>query len=75
MGCGAARKASEERTEGTANLTTGDNVPELVDFTAHERMAGEYAVMGIYPKGTRDGVREADPGSRRPARRRHRCIA
>ena len=32
-------------------LTTGDNVPELPDFTAHERMAGEYAVMGIYPKG------------------------
>ena len=32
-------------------LTTGDNVPELADFTAHERMAGEYAVMGIYPRG------------------------
>ena len=42
-------------------LSTGDNVPDLADFTAHERMAGEYAVMGIYPKGTRDGVREADP--------------
>ena len=32
-------------------LTTGDNVPEFADFTAHERMAGEYAVMGIYPRG------------------------
>ena len=27
------------------------NVPGLPDFTAHERMAGEYRVMGIYPKG------------------------
>ena len=26
-------------------------VPGLPDFTAHERMAGEYRVMGIYPKG------------------------
>ena len=25
--------------------------PSLPDFTAHERMAGEYAVMGIYPRG------------------------
>ena len=32
-------------------LSTRDNVPELPDFTAYERMAGEYAVMGIYPKG------------------------
>ena len=32
-------------------ISTGGNVPELADFTAHERMAGEYAVMGIYPKG------------------------
>ena len=32
-------------------LSTGDNVPELADFTTHERMAGEYAVMGIYPRG------------------------
>ena len=27
------------------------NVPGLPDFTAHERMAGEYRVMGIHPKG------------------------
>ena len=27
------------------------NVPDLPDFTAHERMAGEYRVMGIYPWG------------------------
>ena len=32
-------------------MSTGDNVPELADLTAHERMAGEYAVMGIYPRG------------------------
>ena len=32
-------------------LSTGDNVPELEDFTAREKMAGEYAVMGLYPKG------------------------
>ena len=51
MGRRPARSAPEERAEGPANLTTGDNVPELADFTAHERMAGEYAVMGIYPRG------------------------
>ena len=33
------------------SLTTGDNVPELADFTAREKMASEYAVMGIYPRG------------------------
>ena len=27
------------------------SVPELADFTAYERMAGEYRVMGIYPRG------------------------
>ena len=32
-------------------ISTGGNIPELADFTAHERMAGEYAVMGIYPRG------------------------
>ena len=32
-------------------ISTGGNVPELADFTARERMAGEYAVMGIYPGG------------------------
>ena len=26
-------------------------VPGLPDFTVHERMAGEYRVMGIYPRG------------------------
>ena len=26
-------------------------VPELADFTSFERMAGEYGVMGIYPRG------------------------
>ena len=28
-----------------------DGVPQLADFTEYERMAGEYRVMGIYPKG------------------------
>ena len=32
-------------------LSTGDNVPELPDFTDREKMAGEYTVMGIYPRG------------------------
>ena len=28
-----------------------DGVPQLADFTEYERMAGEYRVMGIYPRG------------------------
>ena len=28
-----------------------DGMPQLEDFTQYERMAGEYRVMGIYPKG------------------------
>ncbi len=28
-----------------------DGVPEFADFSAYERMAGEYRVMGIYPTG------------------------
>ena len=28
-----------------------EDVPGLPDFTAYERMAGEYRVMGIYPRG------------------------
>ena len=30
--------------------TMNDGVPNLPDFTAHEKMAGEYRVMGIYPR-------------------------
>ena len=33
-----------------ADAVNGD-VPDLPDFTAYEKMAGEYRVMGIYPKG------------------------
>ena len=33
-----------------SGAVNGD-VPNLPDFTAHERMAGEYRVMGIYPRG------------------------
>ena len=32
-------------------LSTRDYIPDLTDFTPREKMAGEYAVMGIYPKG------------------------
>ena len=32
-------------------VSTDDRVPPLADFTPHERMAGEYRVMGVYPKG------------------------
>ena len=32
-------------------ISTGGNIPELADFTAREKMAGEYSVMGIYPRG------------------------
>ena len=33
------------------SLSMEDGVPELRDFTDREKMAGEYRVMGIYPKG------------------------
>ena len=32
-------------------VSTGASIPDLADFTDKEKMAGEYAVMGIYPKG------------------------
>ena len=32
-------------------LSTIDYIPDLTDFTPREKMAGEYSVMGIYPKG------------------------
>ena len=32
-------------------LPVEDGVPRLRDFTAYERMVGEYRVMGVYPKG------------------------
>ena len=33
------------------SLSMEDSVPELRDFTDREKMAGEYRVMGIYPRG------------------------
>ena len=33
-----------------AGAVNGD-VPNIPDFTAHEKMAGEYRVLGIYPNG------------------------
>ncbi len=32
-------------------LLLEDEAPEMEDFTAYEKMAGEYEVMGIYPQG------------------------
>ena len=32
-------------------MSTGNSIPELADFTDKEKMAGEYSVMGIYPRG------------------------
>ena len=32
-------------------VSVEEGVPELADFTSFERMAGEYRVMGIYPRG------------------------
>ena len=32
-------------------ISVEGGVPDLADFTAFERMAGEYRVMGIYPRG------------------------
>ena len=35
----------------TLSISMCENIPDLPDFTDREKMAGEYAVMGIYPKG------------------------
>ena len=32
-------------------VSTTGRVPRLPDFTAHEQMAGEYRVLGLYPRG------------------------
>ena len=32
-------------------LSTGESAPEMADFTEHERMAGEFRTMGVYPRG------------------------
>ena len=32
-------------------ISTEDSVPRLPDFTAREKMVGEYRVMGLYPRG------------------------
>ena len=33
------------------SLSMEDGVPDLEDFTDRDKMAGEYRVMGIYPRG------------------------
>ncbi len=44
---------SQPSRNGQAALPVSleDSVPRLADFTDREKMAGEYQVMGIYPKG------------------------
>ena len=32
-------------------VSTQRRVPDLADFTGYEKMAGEYRVMGVYPRG------------------------
>ena len=32
-------------------VSTQDGAPDLADFTAYERMVGEYRVMAVYPRG------------------------
>ena len=44
---------------GPSPVSTEDGAPDLADFTAYERMAGEYRVMGVYPQRARHGVHAA----------------
>ena len=48
--------------QATLPVSMEDSVPRLTDFTTYEKMLGEYRVMGIYPEGPPDGVRQANPG-------------
>ena len=51
------------------SISSEDNVPNLSDFTDKEKMAGEYAVMGIYPRGhVMEFVRPSLPTNVLPAR-------
>ncbi len=48
--------------------STDDGAPELADFTDAEKMAGEYATMGLYPRGhLMEFVRPSLPRSVVPA--------
>ena len=47
---GLGIRPSSKGQRAFADAVNGD-APDLSDFTAHERMAGEYRVMGIYPRG------------------------
>ena len=47
---GLGIRPSKHGQRSFSGAVDGD-VPDLPDFTAHERMAGEYRVMGIYPRG------------------------
>ncbi len=51
------------------SISSGTNIPDLPDFTPKEKMAGEYAVMGIYPRGhVMEFVRPSLPTNVLPAR-------
>ncbi len=51
------------------SISSGINIPDLADFTPREKMAGEYAVMGIYPRGhVMEFVRPTLPTNVLPAR-------
>ena len=44
-------------------------VPKLDDLTEHEKMAAEYRVMGVYPRGHLMEFRQAQPSSKRASGR------
>ncbi len=51
------------------SISSEDNVPNLPDFTDKEKMAAEYAVIGIYPRGhVMEFVRPTLPTNVLPAR-------
>ena len=74
VGCRPARKAPEERAEGSASVHGRQRTRACRLHRPREDGRG-VCRHGHLSQGTRDGVREANPWPRRPARRRHRCIA
>ena len=63
------------RRNGQAALpaSTDASVPQLADFTDAEKMAAEYAVLGIYPARASDGVRAPPSCAASAPLRRHRA--
>ena len=66
------RPAPEKRAEGTASVH-GRQRPRACRLHRPREDGRGVCRHGHLSQGTRHGVREADPGPRRPARRRHRC--